>query len=325
MAKPSMALNNLIAASSGGAGAAVSTVLLYPLEVVKTNMNKGVDSAGVKFAGPFDVVKRVLSNQGVPGLFRGVQVRTGHQICQKFLYYYTYDFLLRIFKGLQRKQKISFAANVLVGYIAGVIAVLISNPLEVLSTRQQLMSKPSSGQAPGLASTVLKMLQEEGISSFFRGAQANVILSINPAIENSMFDQVKMWFLRRAALKSLSAAQAFWIGAVAKIIATAVTFPYIRAKVIIQSRAKKVEPLKDEKDSSASSSRQESGTNGVSTNLSALKVFQEIVADDGFCALWKGMGPQALKAVLSSAVLLAAKEKIEAAVRLSILTVAGHH
>eukprot|EP00415_Alexandrium_ostenfeldii_P000927 UN0927 len=163
------------------------------------------------------------------------------------------------------------------------------------------------------------MTRDEGIGVFYRGSMANFILAINPAIENAIFDKIKDFFLKLWAAKSLSVPQAFWFGAVAKIIAAAITFPYIRAKVIIQAAQSKAKKTNGDAIEAAKASPTQ---NSVSAGPSTLEVLSRIVQDEGLLALWKGMTPQAVKAVLSSAVLLAAKEKIEVVVRRAILALA---
>lgn len=312
-----MALNDLIAASSGGAGAAFSTVLLYPLDVLKTRLNRGVDHNGKKYAGAFDVIRRVLSEHGVMGFYKGLSTRTSHQTVQKFAFYYVYDGLRRACRRMLNTDSLSFGMTLAIGYLAGVVTVLVSNPLEVSSTRQQLGAKGASGSG-GILTCLVTMLREEGVGSFFRGSTANFVLAVNPAIENTLFDQIKDWYLRRWTVKSLSVAQAFWFGAVAKVIATAMTFPYIRAKVIMQ--AAQAEGGKALADTSSGKEGLPAEARGESSSV--LQVLGHIAADEGVLALWKGMAPQAVKAVLSSAVLLAAKEKIEVMVRVVILALA---
>eukprot|EP00933_Yihiella_yeosuensis_P005433 TRINITY_DN109945_c0_g1_i1.p1 TRINITY_DN109945_c0_g1~~TRINITY_DN109945_c0_g1_i1.p1 ORF type:complete len:313 (-),score=67.45 TRINITY_DN109945_c0_g1_i1:283-1221(-) len=306
-----MALNNFIAASSGGAGAAFSSVVLYPLDVVKTHMNRGADSKGEKYTGPADVARRVVKAHGVKGLYAGITTRTTHQVVQKFVFYYVYDLTRSLAKTFLRVKELTFTAGVAVGWVAGVATVFIANPLEVASTRLQLQTG-GSGSQPGLFGMLVKMAREEGPSVFYKGGMANMILAFNPAIENAFFDRIKGIFLRRQSVKSLSVGQAFWLGAVAKIIATALTFPFVRAKVLMQAS-------KEGKENSQNNEANNKGNQSLVKPLSTSQVLYNIIMDDGVLALWKGMGPQTLKSVLSSAVLLAAKEKIELIVKAAIL------
>ncbi|KAJ1472354.1 hypothetical protein T484DRAFT_3435471 [Baffinella frigidus] len=51
-------------ASSGAVAAIVTTVALYPLDLIKTRLNNGVDEGGVPYAGPLDVLQREYRKKG---------------------------------------------------------------------------------------------------------------------------------------------------------------------------------------------------------------------------------------------------------------------
>jgi len=81
-----------------------------------------------------------------------------------------------------------------------------------------------------------------GTSAFYRGLNAAVLLCINPAIYNTVFDQLKGRLLARIQARStgkkvvaLTTLQAFVLGIIAKAIATVLTFPYIRTKMVMQA------------------------------------------------------------------------------------------
>ena len=65
----------------------------------------------------------------------------------------------------------------------------------------------------------------------YQGMRAGLALCINPAIEFLAFERLKQQALRTTGKKYLSLAEGFALGAVAKAIATVLTFPLIRLKV----------------------------------------------------------------------------------------------
>lgn len=101
----------------------------------------------------------------------------------------------------------------------------------------------------------------DGIRRFWRGYAPSLILTCNPAINYTAFDLVKaLWLKRRAAVYAAAGAsspllggalpaggaatdgflnpvEAFLIAAAAKSLATLVTYPLIRAKVILMTGA----------------------------------------------------------------------------------------
>jgi hypothetical protein len=76
------------------------------------------------------------------------------------------------------------------------------------------------------------------------------------------------------------------------MIASTMTFPAARVRAILQTQRL----------SAASTS------GGM---LAAIAVLREIVAKDGWLGLYKGLGTQLVKGVMSSALMLATKEKLQ--------------
>ena len=72
------------------------------------------------------------------------------------------------------------------------------------------------------------------------------------------------------------------------MIASTVTFPAARARAILQTQR----------------------LSEAGEKLRASHVLQTIVLSEGWRALYKGLGPQLVKGVLSSALMLATKEKL---------------
>ena len=119
-------------------------------------------------------------------------------------------------------------------------------PLDVLTTR--LQTQPPGEPRIGVAGMARRIWAEGGIGAFWRGYVAAVILSSNPAINYTVFDSVKAAMERavrrrgrrtRPGVPLLSALELFVAGAVAKAVATIITYPLIRAKVLLMACAKK--------------------------------------------------------------------------------------
>ena len=66
--------DGLAQAVAGGAASATTTLVLYPLDVIKTRLNRGTDEAGVRYAGVYDVIERQWRHQGPRGFYRGIRV-----------------------------------------------------------------------------------------------------------------------------------------------------------------------------------------------------------------------------------------------------------
>ena len=116
-----------------------------------------------------------------------------------------------------------------------------------------------------LMMTILK----EG--NYYKGIQAYYVLCFKPALQYTVFEQVKGILVKSRKQKTLSAAEAFLLGMVARAVATVAVFPFVRAKVVMQSRKK------------------DSSEDGESASV--VDLLKEIHATGGIPALYQGLGP----------------------------------
>jgi hypothetical protein len=148
------------------------------------------------------------------------------------------------------------------------------------------------------------ILSEKGIGGFYKGIQAYTVLCLKPAIQYTVYEQVKKVVLatrrvnnagRRLVDESLSAAEAFFLGMVARIVATMLTYPYLRAKVMLQSTY--------------------GGTTTGKKKPSIPQMIAEQFSSGGVWGLYQGIGPELTRGVFSAALMMMAKERIGVVVR----------
>ena len=125
------------------------------------------------------------------------------------------------------------------GALAGSATVLITNPIWVVNTRMTARHSPSEkSELPTLESpqttkkpttlgTLLKLLREEGPLTLFAGVLPALVLVINPILQYTIFEQLKNLLEKRKKVKPLDA---FYLGAIGKLLATSITYPYITIK-----------------------------------------------------------------------------------------------
>jgi solute carrier family 25 (peroxisomal adenine nucleotide transporter), member 17 len=278
--------DGLSQAAAAGAAAATTTLLLYPLDVVKTRLNTGTDEKGVKYDGVLDVLQRQWRRRGLRGFYSGIQVKLVQDVVRSVSFFYVFA----VFKGMYKKRfgAIGVRDNLLLGYLSATLNLLFTMPVEVCNTRQ--MTGFSEG---GILSIGCDLIKRQGLAGLYTGICANFLLCLNPAIKHCVFDQAKARLLLLAGgRKRLPALESFLLGAIATMIASTMTFPAARVRAILQTQRL----------SAASTS------GGM---LAAIAVLREIVAKDGWLGLYKGLGTQLVKGVMSSALMLATKEKLQ--------------
>uniref|UniRef100_A0A804UBM0 Peroxisomal adenine nucleotide carrier 1 n=1 Tax=Zea mays TaxID=4577 RepID=A0A804UBM0_MAIZE len=277
---------SLAEATSGAIGSLVSTTVLYPLDICKT-----------KFQA------ELQTHQGAQ------KYRNLSDVFWEAIYK---SYFKRLYLEKSGAKSIGTTANLLVAAAAGACNAIVTQPLDTATSRMQTSA---FGKSKGLRETLAEGTWMEA----FDGLGISIILTCNPSIQYTAFDQLKKRIIQRQRRKnaasaednsivSLSAFSAFLLGAVSKSIATVLTYPLIRCKVMIQA----ADP--DEDDDVDSERPSKSRT--PKTMLGALHA---IWSKEGIPGFFKGLNAQILKAVLSSALLLMIKEKISKFTWVSLL------
>jgi len=275
----------LVQATAGALGGLVASVGLQPVEVVKTRVQ--VSDSGTS---TLETAGDILKDEGLVGFFRGVSAKSAETSVKNFVYFYIYDALNT---SAKLRWKLTTPMKLLLGYTAGVGTTTLTMPLEVLATKVQVASA-----GKGALAVLRATLDKEGLRGFFRGYWFNVLLCVNPAISNTCFDKLKAAILRYEATQwrkmgksftfqtypTLNPGQAFMLGAVAKGIATIVTFPLVRIKTMMQAG-------KDLQRKEKSPSEE-----------SPLEILAQ---------LYRGIGSALMKSVLQAALLYMTKDQIE--------------
>jgi adenine nucleotide transporter 17 len=165
----------------------------------------------------------------------------------------------------------------------------MTNPIWVLNTRM-VVKKDEDGKPAvkrGTLETAAKILRDEGVQGFFQGLLPALVLVINPIIQYTAFERFKaMLAARKSALNALDF---FLLGAVSKLCATTITYPYI----VIKSRMQ-IKQGGDE------STRYNSIADGL----------RKIIKAEGVAGLYKGIESKLLQSVLSAAFMFAFKEEL---------------
>lgn len=122
--------------------------------------------------------------------------------------------------------------ELLLGAIAGALAQLLTLPVGVVATRQQL-EVDHKGQT--FMETIYDIIKEDGITGLWRGLKPSLALTVNPAITYGafhasilicaqtcvgMFERLRVLLLGEDG--KMSPGRAFYIGALSKTLATVV-------------------------------------------------------------------------------------------------------
>ena len=271
-------------AFSGATGSVVAMSLFYPLEVLRTRLQ--VDDRK-DLLHLLSLVGEVVGEEGWTCLYKGICPVLISLYCSNFIYFYTYTGL----KLLVSKRGVSHSAplDLLIAAVSGSVNVLITTPIWVVNTRIKLQNariRTEGGEIQaraerysGLLDGLVKIAREEGVSQLWSSVLPSLILVSNPAIQFMVYELAKRRFKQTGA----SALSVFLMGAVAKLIATIVTYP-------IQVGQARLRASSHEK--------------------SLLLCLLELTRRKGVSGLFRGLEAKLLQTVLTSAFMFVLYEKI---------------
>jgi solute carrier family 25 (peroxisomal adenine nucleotide transporter), member 17 len=162
-----------------------------------------------------------------------------------FVYYYWYEWTRAFFEAAAVKagrasKKLTTIESMIAGAIAGSATVILTNPIWVVNTRvttrqnaveedvEKGLADPRKAKRPTTIGTLLSMLRNEGVKSLFAGIVPALILVVNPILQYTFFEQMKNAAERRKT--RVTPTVAFFLGALGKLFATTITYPYITVK-----------------------------------------------------------------------------------------------
>jgi adenine nucleotide transporter 17 len=221
---------------------------------------------------------------------------------------------------IRRNEKVErplrVAEDLAAGALSGVVNNLCTLPFDVVATNNQVrnLRHNKRGFYAQYADTAKLVRETGGIMSFWRGLLPSCLLVVNPAVNFALFEQLKVIYIsstltkkayrgeltKDATVHKLSALEAFIIGATSKAVATTISYPLIRAKILMMDSSRRKDPKTP--DGAVSDERLHS----------MLGVLYEAVSAEGIIGgLYKGLGAQLARSTLAAAIMFTTREKLE--------------
>jgi len=275
--------STLAHALSGMLGSVLAEMLLFPVDTVKLLVQTSAESTGF-----IETLIAVIRKQGVSGLYKGIGASVLKESVHSFNFWCWHGFIFRLFSKADDTSRTPTSARLLLNLLAKQLNWLCTVPFEVVSSRNQLAL-----DSPGFIATALLLYRQGGLGVFYRGLGVSLALAINPAIMNTLITTIL-----RCAASFRIASGVDWedardhgpaaIGAataLSKFVATLLTYPLIRAKVLQQ-------------------------TTQTTKNLSAIAIWRSIIQSEGLIGLYRGVLAMSYKTVLWNSLMMAFKSAL---------------
>ena len=258
-------LADLIGGAQGGITGSYAS---HPFDVCSMAVVRGEAANG--FAAG---AKRVRA-EGVFGLWRGAWLNATFNAVNKSIYFVLYAWMTALYLRRTQRDSVANAANLLIGYLSQLGSVPFNMPLYVIFNRS--LQPESAGL--GAAAIVRALYKEGGYARFYQGWSSWLGYALRPAIEMTVYDQIRARIVPPGM--QLGGVRAFLLGALGRMIGTAIVFPVNFAMKTCST-----------------------GMFG-----SFWEAWSVTVKSKGVLALWKGLGPELPRGIAMNATMMATRE-----------------
>jgi solute carrier family 25 phosphate transporter 23/24/25/41 len=250
-------VHSIVAGGAAGCGTKTITAPLSRLTIL-FQVGKSLDLRAA--------AKREGVSSAVLSLWRGNTLSMAHKIpfsaCNYFMYEYAKIFLhgRRLWKSDESPGfKVRFAS----GLAAGASSVVFAYPLDILRTRIA-----AGDEAKNTVQVAKEMFQTSGVSSFYGGLSTSVYCqSLNLALNFALYETFLDSFLKPAQNRG-DFSTSLGCGALAGITASTIIHP-----LDLIRRRQQV----------------------MSSPDSMVVIMRAVINNDGFLALYRGLGPELIK------------------------------
>ncbi|KAL0323680.1 UNVERIFIED_CONTAM: Adenine nucleotide transporter BT1, chloroplastic/mitochondrial [Sesamum calycinum] len=150
---------------AGACAGVSSTLVTYPLELVKTRLTIQRDV----YNGLLDAFVKILQEGGVGELYRGLTPSLIGVIPYAAANYCAYDTLRKVYRKIFKQERIGNIETLLIGSAAGAISSTATFPLEVARKHMQVGAVSGRQVYNNVLHALASILEQEGIQGLYKG------------------------------------------------------------------------------------------------------------------------------------------------------------
>ncbi|XP_058188962.1 protein MITOFERRINLIKE 1, chloroplastic [Rhododendron vialii] len=268
---------SVIGAAAGGIAGAFTYVCLHPLDTVKTKLQ--TKGASEIYSSALDAVGKTFQSKGILGFYSGVSAVIVGSTASSAVYFGTCEF------GKSVLSKLPNYPSVLIPPTAGAMGNIISSaimvPKELITQRMQAGAKGRSWEV------LLRILEKDGVLGLYAGYSATLLRNLPAGVLSySSFEYLKTVVLLRTKQVHLEPVQSVCCGALAGAISASLTTPLdvVKTRLMTQGHGEAVNKV----------------AAAMVTGVSA--TVKQILKEEGWVGLTRGMGPRVLYSACFSAI-----------------------
>jgi len=180
------------AISGACAGASEAILAVTPMETIKTRV-ADAQRKGTPYKGSLDATMRIVKNEGLLGIYRGVVPTILKQSTNQMVRFPFQSFFMDLLVGDDAQKRKHPLINGLAGALAGGASVLVTMPQDTVKTRMQ--GEDAKKLYTGTVDCFMKILRSEGPAFFFAGTVPRLVrVSLDVGITFTIYPLLSKYF-----------------------------------------------------------------------------------------------------------------------------------
>lgn len=225
---------------AGVSGGVTSTLLLHPLDLIKIRfaVNDGRTAAVPQYRGLTGAFLTIFRQEGFRGLYKGVTPNIWGSGSAWGFYFLFYNTIKTWIQDGNSAQPLGPALHMLAAAEAGILTLVMTNPIWVVKTRLclQCSERPSPNSYAGMVDGLRKIYRTEGVRGLYSGFVPGMLGVSHGALQFMTYEEMKNRYnqnRKRPIDAKLTTVEYLSFAAVSKLIAAAATYPYqvVRARL----------------------------------------------------------------------------------------------
>ncbi|KPI40072.1 Peroxisomal adenine nucleotide transporter 1 [Cyphellophora attinorum] len=317
-------------ALSGATGAALSNILIYPLDLIITRLqiqrqlHKHTTSSSDRsrnaeeYKSLSDAVTKIADKDGWQGLWAGCKGDTMKTVLDVGGFFLVYTWVRgRVLARRSRAAHLTAWEELSVGWVSGSMVRAVVMPWSVVVARAQTRGMGPSGsdrdqqKGESLRQIAEQIYREKGLQGFWAGYQAALVLTLNPSLTFALH-AVLSRSLPRSLREKQGAVTTFLVSASSKAVASAVMYPFSLAKTRLMVGGRREREY--EEDAEKEVEAKASGNKGLKKEIvreTLLSTLMGIVENEGIGGLYEGLGLEMCKGFLSHGITMVVKQAVQ--------------
>eukprot|EP01122_Echinamoeba_exundans_P005848 TRINITY_DN1601_c0_g1_i2.p1 TRINITY_DN1601_c0_g1~~TRINITY_DN1601_c0_g1_i2.p1 ORF type:complete len:336 (-),score=30.45 TRINITY_DN1601_c0_g1_i2:296-1303(-) len=266
-------------ALAAGIASATTTLVPYPLDLIKTRfqVHDGMRTNLPRYNNIFHAFRHIYRSEGIIGFYAGVTPAIVGSAVAWAAYMFTYAEIKDYLQA--RGEKLKTRHIMVAGISAGAVTALVTNPIWVIKTRMQIqLAYPDSiVKYTGMLDAIRRMYAEEGLKSFYKGIIPALIASYHSAVQFLIYENATGLIQNSVNTTHPGSIIAFFSGGLSKVGAMLATQPWSVLKARLQEQR-----------------------DGHKTYVGFIDCIKKIASNEGLAGFYKGFTVSIYRLVLSS-------------------------